>query len=196
MIERDLEYRQTVKIIGNFSTALVIKCPVTKHPKERSYLNTLLKRQARQTSLLILLVLTSSFSLAQITITEVSQQEFPAVYTSNKAGILIMNWDSSIKSIRNLDLFGGFYSSAEFLIESDTNQQISINVIPSSIPGAQLSIKEMRYQNKIYRKTPIARVGNPGNGSSLFIGMEIDIDPDFNPGEKLAISYELIITEL
>lgn len=107
-----------------------------------------------------------------------------------------MNWDSSIKSIRNLNLFGGFYSSAEFLIESDTNQRITIDVIPNSIPGVQITVKEMRYQNKVYRKIPVTRVGNPGNGSSLFIGMEVSIDPNIAPKEKLAVSYELIVTEL
>ena len=166
-----------------------------KHPKERSDLEKLL-RLARQTGMLALLTLSSMSLAAQITITEVTQQEFPAVYTSNKTGSIVMNWDSSIKSIRNLNLFGGFYSSAEFLIESDTNQRITIDVIPNSIPGVQITVKEMRYQNKVYRKIPVTRVGNPGNGSSLFIGMEVSIDPNIAPKEKLAVSYELIVTEL
>ena len=133
---------------------------------------------------------------AQITIVEVTQQEFPAVYTTDKGGAIVMNWDSSIKSVRGLELFGGFYSSAEFLISSDTNQQIDIDIIPSSSPGVQVAIREIYYQNKVYRKLPVTRLDNPGNGSSLFVGMEVTIDANVASNDALAISYELIVTEL
>lgn len=146
--------------------------------------------------LTLLTLLASLPCAAQITITEVTQQEFPAVYTTDRSGSIIMNWDSTIKSVRNLNLFGGFYSSAEFLIESDTNQQVEINVIPSSIPGVEISIQELRYQNKVYKKAPISRAGNPGNGSSLFIGMIVTIDPSVASSGQLSISYELLVTEL
>ena len=106
-----------------------------------------------------------------------------------------MNWDGSIKSVRGLELFGGFYSSAEFLISSDTNQQIDIDIIPSSSPGVQVAIREIYYQNKIYRKLPVTRLDNPGNGSSLFVGMEVTIDANVASDDALAISYEVIITE-
>ena len=106
-----------------------------------------------------------------------------------------MNWDSSIKSVRGLTLFGGFYSSAEFLISSDTNQQIDIDIIPSSSPGVQIAIREVYYQNKVYRKLPVTRLDNPGSGSSLFVGMEVSIDANVTSEDALAISYELIINE-
>lgn len=144
----------------------------------------------------ILLLFASLPGAAQITITEVTQQEFPAVYTTDRSGSIIMNWDSTIKSVRNLNLFGGFYSSAEFLIESDTNRRIEINVIPNNIPGVEISVQEVRYQNKVYKKVPVSRAGNPGNGSSLFIGMKVTIDPSVAPREQLSIAYELLVTEL
>ena len=143
----------------------------------------------------LLWVLHALPAAAQITIVEVTQQEFPAVYQTDRGGAIVMNWDSSIKSVRGLTLFGGFYSSAEFLISSDTNQQIDIDIIPSSSPGVQIAIREVYYQNKVYRKLPVTRLDNPGSGSSLFVGMEVSIDANVTSEDALAISYELIINE-
>lgn len=132
---------------------------------------------------------------AQVTITEIQQQEFPAVYTPDRTGRITMSWDGSIRSSTGVDLFGGFYSSAEFQLQSDTGQPIDIDIIPNQdIPGVTLSIVETRYLNKTYKKIPMVGVANPGSGTSLYIGMQLDVEPGVAP-ELIKPSFTVTVTE-
>ena len=140
-------------------------------------------------------LLHSSWLNAEITITEIVPHQFPDAVASSKTGKFRLTWKNQIKAIRNTQIIGDIHSAGEFLIQSDTSNPITVNMLNvGDVPGVELKTFQFRYKNKTYTSFPITGLDNPGSGETANVGMRILFTKDVNPGD-ISPSYEIIITE-
>lgn len=141
-------------------------------------------------------LLLSTQSSAEITITEMATHQFPDVVASSKTGKLRLTWNNSVKSVKNTQVVGDYHNVGEFLIESDTDNTISVNIENvGDVKGVKLKTFQFRYKGKTYTRFPATGLPNPGNSGKIAkVGMRILFRKSVKPGD-VAPSYELTITE-
>ena len=134
---------------------------------------------------------------SEVTITEITPHKFPdSVLNPSKTARLRVTWKGQLKGVRNTQVLGDVYNAGEFLIQSDTNNPITVNMTNvGDVPGAELRTFQFRYKNKTYTTFPVVGLDNPGaDGEIVQVGMRILFTKNTSTGD-IAPSFDITITE-
>ncbi|WP_156493095.1 hypothetical protein [Oleiphilus sp. HI0125] len=134
---------------------------------------------------------------AEVTITEITPIQFPdSVLNPSKTARLRVTWKGQLRNVRNTQVLGDVYNEAEFLVTSDTDNLITVNMTDvGDVPGVTLKTFQFRYKNKTYTKFPVTGLANPGvDGEIVQVGMRIQYTKNTSTG-GIAPSYDITIIE-
>lgn len=134
---------------------------------------------------------------AEVTITEITPIQFPdAVLNPSKTARLRVTWKGQLRNVRNTQVLGDVYNEAEFLVTSDTNNLITVDMTSvGDVPGVILKTFQFRYKNETYTKFPVTGLANPGvDGEIVQVGMRIQYTKNTSTG-GITPSYDITITE-
>jgi hypothetical protein len=159
----------------------------------RSFFRHLIRGPYYLITLLTAMSLNTSF--AAVSITEVQQHRFPDAVASSKTGKITLNWKGNVANVVNTQIVGDYWSSGEFVLQSNSSSTISINVYSNQdIPGVTLKTIRFRYKGKTYKTFPVSGLPNPGAGSNAQLGMRILFSKNVEPGE-ITPAYTIEVTE-